>query len=88
MVALISVIMFTLNDLLFVLGRRAYAGFASSSAQVDNDVYRVDDNAARSLSAVTRQGIWSVSYAGTVASGTLFEGRIDMAEVKYSTDSY
>lgn len=66
-------------------GRRAYVGFASS-APADNDVYRVDDNASKALGGVTSVGVASVAYAGTVGAGTLFLGRMDTTEVKYTTD--
>lgn len=66
-------------------GRRGYVGIASS-AQADNDVYRFDDTAATKLGAFNAIGVYSVSYAGTVDSGTLFAGRIDAAGIKYASN--
>lgn len=68
-------------------GRRAYVGIASTGANLDNDAYRVDDNQARALGAVTSTGVWSVSYGGTVDTGTLLMGQQANATVKYTTQA-
>ncbi|MDO8567941.1 MAG: hypothetical protein Q7R57_04415, partial [Dehalococcoidales bacterium] len=68
-------------------GIRAYVGFAALTTVTDNDVYRVDNDTAKALSAGGgSKRINSVSYAGTIASGTLFQGRYDLSDVQYSTD--
>lgn len=64
-------------------GRRVYVGFNApgSSAQ---DAYRVDNDSVKALGAVTNAPVFSVAYAGTIDSGTLFVGRTNDKDVKYS----
>ncbi|MDO8567740.1 MAG: hypothetical protein Q7R57_03380, partial [Dehalococcoidales bacterium] len=67
-------------------GIRAYVGITTLTDATGNDVYRVDNDTAKALSAGGGgKRINSVSYAGTIASGTLFQGRYDLSEVQYST---
>jgi hypothetical protein len=72
-------------------GRRAYVGIASAGAQNDNDVYRVDDNIAAPLGAVSATPVWSVAYSGTINTGKLFMAPMSTlsspaADVKYSSN--
>ncbi|MDD5082607.1 MAG: hypothetical protein PHU08_04465, partial [Dehalococcoidales bacterium] len=65
-------------------GRRFYVGYTSSTVNGGNDVYRIDDNIAKALSA--GYGVWSLAYSGTISAGTIFEGRYSAVDVRYSTD--
>jgi len=66
-------------------GRRAYAAIASAAAPFsDNDVYRVESDTAKALGAVIAP-VYSIAYAGTIDTGTLFMGPRSNADVKYST---
>jgi hypothetical protein len=72
-------------------GRRAYVGIASGlntapAYPADNDVYRVDDTAARALGAGTAAPIYSVTYSGTTDTGILLMGPNANTDVKYSKD--
>ncbi len=70
-------------------GRRAYVGIASqplvAAYPADNDVYRVDNDTTRALGAVSAKPVDSVSYSGTIDTGTLYMGQGDAANVKWTT---
>jgi len=71
-------------------GFRAYVGWTSEKSGgvtvCSDDAYRVDFNSVRKLEVRPAVPVYSLSYFGTVGSGTLMVGETDSTNIWTSTD--
>jgi len=63
-------------------GKKAYVGFKSGAG--DNGVFRIDNTTYKDLAS--GNGPYSLAYAGTVSSGTLYDGWYESSNIQFASD--